>query len=41
MSVICNNRAISTSKLCVFVQVGILINIQNKKLSITFMFELK
>ena len=32
MSVIFSNRTISTSKICVFVQVGILINIQNKKM---------
>ena len=36
MSVIFSNRAISTSKICVFVQVDILIDIQNKKWSITF-----
>ena len=41
VSVIFRNRAISTRKICVFVQVGILIHIQNKKWSLTFMYELK
>ena len=41
MSVIFSNGMISTSEICVFVQVGILINIQTKNDQITFMFELE